>query len=387
MAIALGAVIIALLVLLLLYAGEYLGKAVAQLIPDLPVIGARLRDAVEAAAISLGHWASAAWDHLLSPVADLILVPVYAVKGWAESVVNAITALTDTQAWIVGTYVPEVAIGGASGASSAIAGLTARITADIQSIAGKITTAVATAEAYTDAHVLAQANRLTADLARISTRIDAAVSTAEAYADARVLALAHQLSSDLARVAGAITATLADAETYTDAHVQALGRTLVQDVTALQAAIAAAEKQAVTDTLGTLTQAVTASATATAAVVDGAVAGALDVAGDGFTDITAGLRSIDWAKVTDIAGLTVATGAVAATLARYLEQCGMPNCRNLSQYGRYLQDLAGDAALAALLAMLVDVVHDPEGAAQRTAADLGGVLRAATDAAGALVGA
>ncbi len=98
------------------------------------------------------------------------------------------------------------------------------------------------------------------------------------------------------------------------------------------------------------------------------------VAATDFPDITAWLKGISTTAATDIAGVTALSVATAGTLARYLERCGMPNCRNLSKIGRDLQDLFALIEGGSFLALIAYMISDPEGAAREAQSVLGPVV-------------
>lgn len=68
-------------------------------------------------------------------------------------------------------------------------------------------------------------------------------------------------------------------------------------------------------------------------------------------------------------GLTTAASiagalTIARVMTRYLSECGIGNCRNLSGIGRAFQDLFGIVEGGAFLALLAELIADPQGAAQ-----------------------
>lgn len=385
-ALAIGAVIIALVALLVLYGGSYLAKAVAQLVPNVPIIGSAIKSVILAASSALESWALATWDHVLRPVADLILAPIVAIKGIISDTALAIAETIDTANWVIDTYVPAGIRAVESYAAGKVTTLANRVTDDVISLNRKITIAVSTAEDYTDTWIKREAQRITDDVASLNNKITAAIGTAEAYAAVHITDLARVLATDVATLDGHIAASLSTAETYALAQVTGLADAVRTDVAELDNKITAAEQTAISSAVGIITTDIDQAIEATRDAVTGAVDGAINIAADGFTDIVAGLRDIDWAQIGDIAGVVAGTGAIATVLGRYLEDCGIPNCRNLGGLGRFLENLLSDASLAALLAMLVMMIKDPEGAAQITMSDLGGLAQDALNTAVSLVG-
>lgn len=385
-AVGLAAVVIALLVLLLLYAGEYLGNAIAHLIPKLPLIGNKLRDLVAGAAAALGSWAGAVWDSTLQPAADFILSPIVSISNLFADITDTLGVLQDTELWIVGTYVPREIASATKAIESDVTHVSAVVAADFKTAERDIAAGIHTAEAWAAGKIIEFSDNLAARIAHnadviaanyraVESDIADGIHTAEAWAAARVTAAETVLTN-----------SIADAFGQAERDITALGRTVDADVQQLGRAITAAESAAIASAVGIITTDVDQAAGRVADDVTAAVEGAIDIAGAGFADIVAGLRAIDWADVTDIAGVTAATGALTITVSRYLEQCGMPNCRNLSGLGRFLEDLLSDVSLAALLAMLVRMVNDPEGAAGETIADIGGLATGTINLVTSLVG-
>lgn len=93
-----------------------------------------------------------------------------------------------------------------------------------------------------------------------------------------------------------------------------------------------------------------------------------DVIGHDFPDISA---LLPWAEGAGIAGLTGVIARLAATSAisvRAIEDCVVPNCKNLSQFGKDLAELNSAASTAAMLAYIIAAVEDPIGTANDTIA-------------------
>lgn len=79
----------------------------------------------------------------------------------------------------------------------------------------------------------------------------------------------------------------------------------------------------------------------------------------------------------DLAGVIGMVGALAIPMLRYLEDCGLPNCRNLGGFGNILHQLLSAAQDAAIVAWMIYCIDNPEAAAADTAA-VGGPLAAGT---------
>jgi hypothetical protein len=131
------------------------------------------------------------------------------------------------------------------------------------------------------------------------------------------------------------------------------------------------------------------AAGALAAVADGLIidVGKLaDVIGTDLPDIGAAVRAIPRAVPTDLAGTLGMVGALSVPMIRFMEQCGIPNCRNLSQVGRELRDLLGALEDGTLIAFLAMLCTDPQGAASVVTNDLAPIIDGAVGAARDLMG-
>lgn len=117
-----------------------------------------------------------------------------------------------------------------------------------------------------------------------------------------------------------------------------------------------------------------------------AVDGIIDAAAGGLTD------AIDWAKGFDhaipiSAGATLAaTLPIVTSLTKLAEDCVIPNCKNLSQFGKDLQNLFGIIEDAAFLGLLAEFFTNPAGAANEVKSILVPVMDATVGAAENLIG-
>lgn len=120
--------------------------------------------------------------------------------------------------------------------------------------------------------------------------------------------------------------------------------------------------------------------------IDTAVSETVGVIGTGDADVLAGLRQIPVGQIASLAGVATLAGATTLTLARYLRDCGIPNCQNLSQFGNELQDLLSVVGDASFLALLVELIHNPSAAAATINDTFGSVISDATSTAKSLLG-
>lgn len=121
--------------------------------------------------------------------------------------------------------------------------------------------------------------------------------------------------------------------------------------------------------------------------VDTAIGDVIDVAAGGFTDVVSDLQNLARDVPGSLPAAIAASLAVAVPLLRLAKDCTIPNCRNLSQVGRDLQELFGAVETGALLALVGEAARNPEGTADVLTGTLGPVLRAAGDQAEHMVGA
>lgn len=317
-------------------------------------------------------------DGAIKPVVDFIDGIVYAVDSqfgavadYAQQTTSAIIGLTahvipgglaqlsDTLAAQVGAVYDA-----ANGVAQNVASLEAQLQAVTQSAAQLITDA---AHYYTDTQIAALRTSLVdlinhagVDLTGVGGLVHSQISAALGLVDTAItgaIGTSEGFATDLFRTAEAdIAAALSTAEGYTDSIAATLGGISATDI-----------DQAITGALaGIYTD------------IDQAIDGAISAAGTGDIDIVAGLRAIPRVVPVDIAGLAVLTGTSVLALTRYLGECGIPTCNNLSQYGKDLQALLGLVGDASFVALLVELIHHPSKAAQTVHDTFGGAIDAGT---------
>lgn len=161
-----------------------------------------------------------------------------------------------------------------------------------------------------------------------------------------------------------IASAVATAETYTDAAIAGIGGI---DITDIDAEIVAGLTAIWPDIAAVIPE------------LEGVI-------GTGDIDILDALGRIDWTIPANLAAVASLVGVTTLTMARFLRDCGVPNCKNLSALGNDLQSLFGLVGDAAFLAFIVGLIHDPEGAADTVASTVGGVIGEAVDLTRNLVG-
>lgn len=322
------------------------------------VIGRLVSEALEAAyGASVGFF-----DNIVSPAINLVLGPVAAVENMFFAVGYTLDAYA---AAIIGL------------ASNQIPGGLAGIAAILDSTAWQNLQAaeIQAANAFQDARDIASA---------VEDDIQLQFSLAEQYTDQRisyVLNLLGAAAVDLTQVTALATTAaqtvLASAETAIDNQIQ-LAYT---DATAYAASLVTGVERDISSALATAEQFTTTAIGGAAGIIttdiDNAIAGALGgiytdidtaisdlvgVIGTTDADILAGVRAIPVSIPLDLAGVIAMAGATTLILTRYLKDCGIPNCQNLSQLGKDVQALLGLVDDASFLAFLTQIIQHPSDA-------------------------
>lgn len=241
------------------------------------------------------------------------------------------------------------------------------------------------------------------------------ITSIEQFAEANGQALAELRSQLEAEIASAVTDTAAITVVATSAAQAVLGGVESTIADAVTGAIGTAESyaagiyntveqdiaNALTTAEGFATTAIGQVAGISATDIDGAITGALSgiytdidtaitdvigIIGTGDADVLAGLRLIPTSIPLDLTGLAALTGAGTLTMLRYLKECGIPNCQNLSQFGQDLQAILGIAGDAAFLEFLLQLIHHPSDAAATLNGEFGGIITGAVTTGRELVG-
>lgn len=376
----------AIFAVIILWATAAFAKAVAGLIPsDIPIIG-RLHGlilAIGAVAIGALQWIMA---DIIGPAFAFIAKPVLAIVQFIESVLQLGRTMAASWLWLLNSALPAI----------------------IKKVQGYAHTLVVAARAYALSlyhRVQAYAHALVVAARAYSLSLyHKALSYAHDVGRA-IKAYAHDLvaAETAARVAAVAVVHTYAHELYVTAHkeIGALGHTLETEIKAITSvtlpdinkAIAVGVQQAedyantaVTGAIGVLTtDVVTPVAHEIAGLIDdvGKLAG---VIGTDLPDIRALVDDIPLSVPLSIAGVTGLSLALSRVAIKYMERCGVPNCRNLSKIGRDFQDLFGAIEGAAFLGLIGYMVADPDGAAREAEQVLGGVAGDLVNTARNLIG-
>lgn len=376
---ALIAVLIALMACLLIYALIVFGKALAQIFPS--SIG------ISVASIHPRAWVLAGVDALqaglawiigdvIRPMVNFVLGPVMAVVNFVESVDHAISEAASGFEWLVTAELPQL-VADLRNLISAVETSVKRVALalyhDAVALLSAVETRLLSLISAVETRALAYAHSLYADaigeLSAVETRLMAEISSVETHLQdeaAAVVKLAEAgLIKDIDNLAGTVQADLTKA-------LAAAGSQAAGALSAAEAYATTAAAQAV----GVLTTDVDAVlAPAVTGVIDdvGSLVGTL---GTDFPDVQSILRDLDLTKIGSLAGGLLGALTITRALTRLAEDCTVPNCRNLSQYGRDLQALLDLAGGAAFLALLASWIRDPADGAREVQDVLGAPAQA-----------
>lgn len=363
--IPLAAVVIAVVVLLFLYGYVVFAKATGQLLPDWHILGfGSIRSFWVGAAESLYNAALHLFYAALSPVADFMRAPVVAVEHLFNVTSDFLHEAVATASWIISTAIPRAVNALRADVNKGVATLRAETASAVGAAERIAASAVASARAYAFSLENDLRNDVNGAVARLTAATAGALSAAKAYAYAQVLDLRNDVNGAVSAINGTMRNLYNDALAYAD-----------------KAAAAAA---------GKALSAVTADARSELAAVwpsiTSAVAGAATAAEGDFADVTAQLRAASKAVPVSIPGALAAIGALAVPMIKLAEDCTIPNCKNLSQLGRDFQSLLGLVEDGALLAFVVEAIHDPSGTADSVASEVSSVMGTAASAFDSLIG-
>lgn len=217
---------------------------------------------------------------------------------------------------------------------------------------------------------------LAADVDAVRQDLAADFDAARAFTESEISEVTSWASRQIAATAAAAAA-----------YAGGLFNAAEQDI---GAALRAAEAAAISDAAAAehaARVAVDTAASAGLAVAWGGIVTDLDnldqTMGQAWRDIRDAVDAIPRAVPADLAGVISALGALAIPALRAMDDCVLPQCRDLGGLRSFLSDLLGVASAAAVLAWLVFCIADPVQAADDTF-DAGGPV--ARDTLGALEG-
>lgn len=359
----LDAIIIAVLALILILAGPVLAPFLEKMFSYVPVIGGWMAKSAQywyQVALGALYWGLKSTLNPLTAQLHLLTVAwQYSVSALGFAVRQVDLAADH----IVNVVIPRVYNGAISYAAYLANGLLAYID-------GRITFV----ESYADYLVNGLLAYVNSGLSSVRNYAAYLANGLLAYADARIAATvayaANLINGLLAYTNSWITtirADLVNLRSYVDAKWADLFHTVEADIlSAEQRAEALAlsyARQALIDALGITDQA------AIKALTDiwphlATDLNALEhaIPAD-LTDILDDIRAIPRAIPGSLVDALSALGALAIPLIRYLEDCGIPLCRNLHGLSDLMDNLFSAATDAAMLALFAEMVSNPHAAA------------------------
>lgn len=210
------------------------------------------------------------------------------------------------------------------------------------------------------------------------------------YVDRQVAASRAYAASLFARAETDVASALADARAFAAAETGALARAVAGDLNALATETGTLFRTAERDAAAGIAAAETAASVALVDAVKGIVTdldtwgneavtrawpdvqGDLDalgrLLGRDFPDIGKLIPALEGAGAAGLLGALIRSLAGSAVAVRALEDCVIPNCRNLSQLGKDLSELGSAVSAAAMVAWMAYIAADPVAAADETVA-------------------
>ena len=214
--------------------------------------------------------------------------------------------------------------------------LAAELFAEAESYAGK---AVAAAETALAADIRAVQQAAAADLTAAERALTSTINSVATAADKDLASLAGQTNTDIGRLANDVVSEVTKAEAIAAANLAAVQAGIYTDLEQWgDQAVSHVWPDAAQD-----------------------IAALKQTLGADFPWLNDLLGALGGLGSVGIAGALIRAIAGAEVVTNLADQCIIPNCRNLSQFGQDLQDLLSAASEAALLAWLVFLVADPQG--------------------------
>lgn len=262
--------------------------------------------------------------------------------------------------------------------------------------------------AHADGLYNAAVSYVTASIASALAQAASWVTAAENYATRLFDTAALDITSGIARAESDAASALNAATSALGANITAAEQLAAREVTALEASTQTAVNQLASNLAAGLATAEALAASNLAALQHGIITdleqtgdAAIGLAWPGAAgDIQAlrGALGADFPWLNDLTGLLAGAGtagllgalirslAASQAVTRLATDCIVPNCRNLSGLGQFLQSLFADATDVALFAWLAEAVADPQRWAADTDALLGSIATDTASAARTLLG-
>lgn len=355
----------AILIILIAFGLVLLLKVIFSALGAIPVanffqnIGNWLDSAIHAVENTINSWVTDA----AKPVAQLIRLAPTALENLATSVMQTFWSHWHWFHHILDNVIP---------------GVIGDLTTLVYSVANQIYSFIAQVEAALRNLISSVYNQLInviqivqAGLIQLIGQVAGAIySTINALRTAiqsEIDAIVNALRAEIATVFAELTATIASVENYVLNYARSVA------LAAEQAAIGIAEQFA--EEIANLR--VTQLATALAAGAADALAPALpslkqwakdiaDAIPAELTGILPWVRALEADQAVDIASALGILSLVAAIPLRFMRDCGVNLCKNLSNFGDDLNNLENGLIFAALFAFTAEAIVNPEGTARAT---------------------
>jgi hypothetical protein len=384
---AIALLAIAIVALILIYALEQLVRGISFVFPSVsvPFLGSLRNVIVNAITGAVGLVKTYAMP-MLAAMGEVMLAPVTFAIYFIQKGISIVAEINATLHWIVTTGIVRAENAAIARANTLYNQAISFATANGAAIENDARSLYNSAIAHTDAAVAAVEN----DARSLYNQAIAFATTNGAAIEGDVRSLYNQAIAFATQNGAAIENDVRNLYSAAVAHADAVGaqveadaRTLAGQAETLAKGLAqAAQAAAIAAVTGPL---VTDLPNIWPAIenVPSAIAGA---AAGGFADVQSLLKGLDLSIPTSIGGTLAVTVPIVSALSRLAVDCTIPNCRNLSQFGKDLQALLSLFADGALIAFFVEMVTDPEGAARLIVDDLGPIANSAVNAAKSLVG-
>lgn len=338
----LGLVVGAVLALLFLLSYAYVKDFTTKALSAIPFIGSWVASHVVSLLDSI--WAETAdlWNAAVGHFDALIATLYYPIDQITIGAKAALQALVGTANWLALVAIPDAASWVYRAAVDGIDGLKAWATATIDLVVLWATDAFNAVYAWAHTTFALLAFWATVELHNVESWAGQAISDLGAWTSSELTTLETWTIASLSALGSWVSGELSRLETWTTASIAT--------------AVAAVYHTVVTETHDEL------------AVVWGAVSGTADVAihdvGTMFPDVKDLLTNVPAEVPVTLAGMLAGVAAITTPLSIALDRCVMPNCENLSQFGKDLKLLETGAIDVGLLALLAAAIAEPEPTAK-----------------------
>lgn len=377
----------AIFALLFLLAWQQWGQAVSNTLNvNLPVVG-RVLGGLIIDALNAAYFAAVfILDGVVAPIGEFILRPIAAVENNIaaaySSAVNSYLAIYG----IINTRIPwaiSTAYNNATSLAITINNATnvrlAGLANDLISLGTYVQLEIAVAQNAAESAALAWVNGLRTDVSVWVNTLTGAIIDNAAIAKAFTLSAYTESLASTQRAYDQATGYATDLAAVEEQHLAAA-------VTQLEAYATTTTSNAIGALVTDIDNGITTSLAGIITDIGVAIPELEGIIGTGDAAILDALKRIDWSIPGTITGVTSLAGVTALTLTRYLRDCGIPNCQNLSQLGNDLQAILGIVEDASFLEFLVELIHNPSGAAGIVQDTFGSQISAGLDAAKSLLG-